>query len=400
MKKGFDRLKGVAAASAMGLGMLGAGSGRAASLPPSGSKWLGTTLAETLAVTISSKNLTVFIGGIGGRSVSDTFGIGSAWVSVSTTPIFNKVTASYTSKIVTSYLTGTPSITVTSMITTTVPVGTHPIASYPTNIVFSNMFDGGALGMVVDGTVFKNPDNTIDFTDGVISSDLVINIVDGIDAQIQYAFAADRGDTSVGAVRAMYTLTNSSATEKSITVNVFGALASTIWTTIEATSSGNLLADDTDQWTVSTDTAQGIDPWYGWSPAMVVSRYGTGASVVPTQTSVLGAKNDPTYANIANNVFANDYALTIPAGETQRILVFVEAHLTNAGAEAAAADFESYTAAKNAGALEGLTTEQLKEVVNYKYVAPPSSDSGAFGLSALFAMFGIPALLRRFRKDK
>ncbi len=392
MKKGFDRLKGVAAASVMGFGLIGVGgSARAAS------RSLGFTTAETLAATITNKNLTVFIGGIGGRSVSDTFDIGSAWVSASATPIFNKVTAAYTSLVVTSFLTPTAlgSITATSTFITTVPAADHPAS-----VAVSSMFAGGALGMTVDGTVFTNPDNTIDFTGGVISSDLVIDIVNGIDAKIQYAFVADRGNTSVGAVRAMYTLTNNSVIEQSITVNVFGALASSIYTTIEATSSGDLVADDTDQWTVSTDTAQGIDPWYGWSPAMVVSRYGTAASVLPTQTSVLGAKNNLTYTNIANNVFANDYALTIPAGETQRILVFVEAHLTNAGAEAAAADFESYTAAKNAGMLEGLTTVQLKEVVNYKYVAPPSSDSGAFGLSALFAMFGIPALLRRFRKDK
>ena len=454
MKKGFSRLKGVAAASVMGVGFMAAGSGRAVSLP-SNSRWLGTSIRTTLAATISDKGLSATIQGIGGSDTSQTFEIGGFMVNPTSGTLYNKFASSLVTHYVRSTGTWIPtntrwtvtSSTVTGpgwpsclngtvsnssaantvsgsftnnacwwtttgtttwdsvysistwMSTSTHSVGSHAVTAGGSSnpIAYSDAFDG-VLGMSVDGTVFKNPDGTLDFTGDVVTSDPV-TFAGNIDAKIEYAFDGSRGGTSVGGFRAMYTLINNSGAEKEVTVNIFGDLASDKYTTIQATESGDLLSDDADKWTVSSEMEPGVETILGWTPTMLVTRYGTGATVVPAQTSVLG-EGDAVYTNKHNDAFANEYVLTIPAGETQRILVFIEAHMSNAGAEAAAADFESLTAAKNAGALEGLTTDQLKEVVNYKYVAPSSSDSGAFGLSALFALFGIPALLRRFRKDK
>ena len=460
MKKGFDRLKGVAAASVMGLGMIGAaGSGRAAPLPTN-SRSLGFSIRTTLAATISGQDLNATVMGIGGKSSGDTFDIGAFRVVNTGKPLINTFPTSYTTSYVsvsgswttTETFTGVTSFAVGPGVELSCPNGTA--SSFPTTeptsgacwlttdtftltngyyasisstdiwvsefttgssdtvgrSAYNDAFDG-VLGMTVDGVVFMNPDNTVDFTDDVVNSD-VVNFTGGgtsnIDAQIQYAFAADRGDTSVGAVRAMYTLTNNEGSEKTITVNIFGNLGSNEYTTIQASASGDTVADDADQWTVSSETQAGNETQMGWTPPLLITRYGTGAAVVPAQTSVLGER-DATWTNVGNDVFANDYELTIPAGETQRILVFIEAHKTNAGAEAAGADFETMAAARKAGALSGLTEDELKEVVNYEYAAPAPASSddddgflgiGASGAPALLALLGIPALLRRFRKGK
>ncbi|MFC1589182.1 hypothetical protein ACFL3P_02815 [Pseudomonadota bacterium] len=441
MKKGFDRLKGVAAASAIGFGLIGVGgSARAAVTGPTRS--LGFTHRISLAATAQSQNLSASFESVGETSSSSGFGIeelviwsptgsfvntwpagsgtftytsgtwiSGSWTITSTTtgPGYPSCVSGIASSYSAANTTGMGSLTnnacwwtttstttggywsVTATLTGT---STWSAGSSSTSDAYDDAFDG-VLAMEVDGQLFTNPDNTIDLTDDVVTSDVVNNIVGGIDAQIKFAFSGARGGSSMGGVAAMYILSNNSGTEKSITVNIFGDLGSDGGTMIQATDSGDFVADDADMWTVSNQEARGENPEFGDDPVLLITRYGKDASVEPTQTDVIAD---------GNGSFANDYDLTIPAGETQRILVFIEAHSTIAGAEAAAADFESLAAAKSSGALEGLTTTaELKEVVNYKYVAPAADDDDGFlGATAptLLGLLGIPALLRRFRKDK
>ena len=429
MKKGFDRLKGVAAASAIGFGLIGVGgSARAAFSGPT--RPLGFTHRISLAATVESYALSASFTEIGGTSTDDTFDINEfsvwapgasfvtdTWPAGSSTtwtthgystptgsPHWTTTTVYYTGPTCSNSWSG-PSgtschltvmgTTITSSTFVTTYAGPTVTNSWSSgsstsDYAYQDAFDG-VLGMEVEGNTFMNPDNDIDFTDGVVTSDVVNNIVGGIDAQIKYAFSGDRTSTALGGVAAMYILSNNSGTEKTITVNINGNLGSDEGTMIQATDSGDFVADDADRWTISSENARGEDPMIGDDPVLLITRYGKDATVVPTQTDTIADEN---------GYFANDYELTIPAGETQRIVVIIEAHKTIAGAEAAAADFETMTAAKKSGLLDNLTTDEIKEVVNYKYVAPSSSDSGATGLPALLGLLGIPALLRRFRKGK
>lgn len=389
MKNGFDRLKGVAAASAMGLGLVGAGSARAVSYS------LGNSVSVVLAATFSSNGLVAQFLGVGGAS--GTLSINN--LSISTIPYSGSA--------------------------------------------FRGAFDG-VLGVTVGGIGFENPDAVIDFTNLVLNSDVHVDIVAGVNAQVQFAFDGSHGGTSMGLVRALYSFTNTTDASITTTVTVDGDLGSDAETTIQATSSGNRIAENADMWTLSSDEAFGVDPTLSefepagaGDPALVITRYGSGATVVPTQNITIAD---------GNGIFANDYDLTIPAGETQRVLVFIEAHSTNAGAVGVVADFQSLAAAYNAGLLTGMNNTQIDEIVNYysdntsdddvDYVsnaldncvdmanldqadadgdgvgdvcdaypddynrsqAVPSSDSGSTGLPALFVLLGVPALMRLFRK--
>ena len=337
MKKGFDRLKGVAAASAMGVGLIGGGSARAATTTVP----LGTSFTTMIAATINGKSASATLTSIGGWSTADTFDIGEMSFSNST--------------------------------------GTG----------YYDSFDG-ALGMMVDGTAFQNPTATIQVVDDEVHSDTMVDIVAGIDAEISYQFFGGLGGDSLGVVRAVYSVTNTTVAEKAVTLTVFGNLGSDGSTTVQASSSGDLITDGADTWTITNDSGvAGQDSLLGDDPTLLITRYGTGATVVPTAVCELGGAD--------SDCFENDYALTIAPGETQNILVFVAAHKTIAGAEAAAATYTSLSKLRNKGLIPALTAAEKKSVVNYKYV-PPSSDSGATGLLALFGLLGVPALLRRFRK--
>ncbi|MFK5950297.1 MAG: hypothetical protein QM500_16175 [Methylococcales bacterium] len=339
MKKGFNRLKGVAAASAMGVGLLGAGSGRAATFPLSGN------VNIDLVATASNRDLTAEFNGINtNMSISD-------WTIFADT------------------------LTTTSS------------SSY----VFSDAFDG-ALGMSVDGVSFSNPDSNIDLTNNILTSDVHTDIVAGINAQVQHAFIGSRGGSSMGLIRALYSFTNTSAAAISITVNVDGNLGSDGGTIIQATDSGDLIADDNDKWTISSDQAVGVDAdaFSSTDPILLITRYGTGASVIPVQSDVIAD---------GDGFWGNDYDLTIPAGETQRIMAFVEAHSTNTGAASSAASLEVMTPSL----LADLTDIETSEIVNYSGVlapAPSSSSSGSTDVPSLLALLGIPVLLRRFKKKK
>ena len=154
MTKGIDRLKGILAVSAMGFGLMTAGSGHAASISLNLNHQIN--LAATIPISpFSSTPLSVNFSGIGGIALNDVFDISG-----------------------------------------------FSVESIATSDIAFTAFNG-ALGMSVDGNVFKNPDITIDLTGSVVTSGTVVDIVPGINAQIQYAFFGMRGGSSMGLVRAL-----------------------------------------------------------------------------------------------------------------------------------------------------------------------------------------------------
>jgi hypothetical protein len=296
MKKGFDRLRGVAAASAMGLGLIGAGSVRAASTAlPIANLTRGSAIWKTI------QNQSPLFSGTFGTIVTDA--------------------ALFTSQRF-SHFAGS-SLTA------------FAIADVSAS-GFAEAFNN-ALHLAVNGVLFVNPDTSVDLTGDTVSSDTLT--LAGVDTEIQYYFHPVRP-----VVRAMYSFKNTSSSEISTKALIAGALSSDDSTTIQETSidsSAPVIADDQDLWRVSNDqTNFGTNS--STDPAITLTRFGTGASVIPVSVLTLG---DGSFNTGGPDNFGERYDITIAAGETARILVFAEINKTIAEATSCAVDFASLDAA-------------------------------------------------------
>ena len=373
MKKGFDRLRGVAAASAMGLGLIGAGSARAVSTAlPIANLTRGTAIWKAI------QNQSPLFSGTFGTIVTDA--------TLSTSLRFSHFAGS--------------SLTA------------FAIADVNAS-GFSEAFNN-VLHLAVNGVLFVNPDLIVDLTGDTVSSDTLT--LAGVETEIQYYFHPTRP-----VVRAMYSFENTSTLDISIKALVAGALSSDLTTTIQATSTADTTPvpdDSNDLWRVSNDqTILGTDSLT--DPAITLTRFGTGASVIPVSVLTLG---DGSFNTGDPDNFGERYDLTIAAGETARILVFVEINKTIEEAKNCAVDFASLDAASKADMLTGLLVEEVNEVVNYgalgDIAAPattcskvitttlPDTDTGtttpddedlstgALNLAGLTTLLGLLALVR------
>jgi hypothetical protein len=398
MKKGFDRLKGVAAAGAMGLSVLGAG--------------VGSVRAATKTTRFS-----VAVTGVAGTA---------NWSSIgNTNSILTQASA-----------TTTAGLTITSSASAFAITDAYFTSAAPGTGAGTDFYDGG-MSLAVGNTLFVNPVSTVDLTGTTMTTNTVTDIIPGVNAQIQYYFDPDRF-----VVRGLYTMTNTTTSAISTSALVFGNMGSDSSTTVQATSSGDLVVGTDDNWIVTDDQTTVSSTSDGSDPTNTLASHGTGAPVVPTWAMTLGS---PTPPNSAMDDYGMRYAVTIPAGGTVSVLVFQEMTNTVPLAIAHADDFASLAAANTAGLLTGLSSTQLSQIVNYgpdadldgvldsadncPAVANPSqtdtsgdgigdacepapapapapatpsssSSSGAFGLPTLAALLGVFGLFRsKRRKD-
>ncbi len=245
---------------------------------------------------------------------------------------------------------------------------------------FGDAFDN-AMILSVDGNLFVNPDTTVDLTGDTVTSDTV-TIVPGIDAQVRYTFIAGRP-----VVRALFSLTNTTAAPIIVNAAVLGDYGSDGNTEVVATSNGNTVIEGNDLWYITDDLGGGKrTPKHGakrdkgnvpsgtnGDPRVTLSRYGTGAAVVPFNALTPGNGDAQTAT------FGLRYPVTIAPGATSRILVFAELSDKTtpvAGTAASAADFESLQALQTAGLLSGLTPTESSQIVNYAQPGgpPPVAD--------------------------
>ncbi len=239
--------------------------------------------------------------------------------------------------------------------------------------VFGDAFDN-ALILSVNGNLFLNPDTTVDLTGDTVTSDTV-TIVPGINAQVRYTFIPNRP-----VARALFSLTNTTGAPITVDAAVLGDYGSDSATEVVATSNGNTIIEGSDLWYITDDQGGGggkrsagkqtkseAPDGFG-DPRITLSRYGTGAAVVPFNALTPGNGDSQTAT------FGLRYPVTIAAGATARILVFAELSdptIAPAGAIARAADFESVAALQNAGLLDGLTPTETSQLVNYAQPGGP-----------------------------
>ncbi len=353
MKKGFDRLRGVAAASAMGLGMLGAGSARAATTP--------------LGISITTA--------------------GARWQNINTGPIL----AFGQSSLFTGSGISFPSITASGMLLNN--------ASLTSGI--DNAFDGALfMATLQSGStkLFDNPDGTVDLTNTTLTSDLQTNFLTGIDAQIEYYFHPSRP-----VVRALYSFDNTTSDDITFQVYIGGNLQSGNATNIQSTSDDDTDVETSDLWIISSNKSIGTDPTTGTAdtPVITISRFGTDA-VEP--------KNGAQLANGAGT-FGHLYDVTVPGNSTRRILVFAELNSSIDDAKTAAADFETLDAAELAGLLSGFNSNNIRfdEIINYIEDTSDDGDdssddddgdlsTGALNAPATAMLLGLLTLSRVRRK--
>jgi len=213
------------------------------------------------------------------------------------------------------------------------------------------------LVLAVDGNLFLNPDGTVDLAidlDGrTLTSDLVSDIVPGVNARVQYRFYGERPT-----VRAMYVLANTTGEAKTVDVGVFSDFGADANTTVRMTSDDDTTVEITDTWYIVDDNDHG-------DPRVTLASHGTGAAVVPFHALTPGALSKTT----ALSGFR--YHVTIPPGEKVRIVVFMELSDPDVaidGAVATAADFESLAAVRAAGLVDDLSEDGIEEIVNYALV--------------------------------
>jgi len=338
MKTGFERLRGAAAASAIGMaGLLGGGSARAATTPTP-------------------------------VSIADT-GAGVYWTAIGNTQ---------------GSLMSGQAITTTAGLSLTKSMSGFAIvdASLTNGVTTWNDFYDGGMSLAVDGVVFANPDNTVDLNvaGDTLTSDVVRDIIPGIDAQIEYYFHPTRH-----LVRGLYTLTNTTGGTISTSALVMGNYGSDAQTTVQATSDGDRVVEDTDLWVVTNDSGvAGVDSTN--DPTATLATHGSDALVIPKTVITVGSPAGGADAEIDN--YGYRYDLNIPANGRVRILVFNEMTTLIGDATAGAADFANLNTAANAGLLNGIDPAAQDEIVNYV----PADSGGGGGGNSIFAL-GMPGLL-------
>jgi hypothetical protein len=206
--------------------------------------------------------------------------------------------------------------TTTNGLKLTVLSGTHHLppdafgfgdASYgPANT--NDAFDG-ALSLIVGGRTFVNPDNTVDLTGDTLTTDKVASIVPHIDARVEYWFSPTRP-----VIRAIYSLTNTSASDITTDLLVVGNYGSDANTTIEASADGDSTLQTADF--ITSDNGASNDL------LVLTIRFGEGAGVIPTNALTPGGGEDD---------YGLRYHVTVPANGTIHVRVFHQVASPTAG---------------------------------------------------------------------
>lgn len=253
----------------------------------------------------------------------------------------------------------------------------------------TDAFDG-ALVMAVNGTVFKNPDGSLDLNGTTLTSDSVN--IGGLNTQVQFFFEPTQ-DT----VRAIYSFTNTTGATLPANVLIDNNVGSDQNTVVEGTADGDTTIEPGDAWFATSD--QGVPTTLGLQgdPPLTWVRYGQGA---------------PVTANVqpftTTGGFHESYTLSVPAGATQRVMVFVKLNNTDVEALAAGPAMDSIEELQALGLLAGLGAPEQAQLVNWGAAAvagparpvPSVSDWSKLALMLTLAVGGMAAVRLGARSAK
>jgi hypothetical protein len=184
-------------------------------------------------------------------------------------------------------------------------------------------------------------------------------------------------------VRSIFYLQNPTGAPIAATVDNDNNLGSDSGTTILATSSGDATYDPTDNWTISCQQP-GICNNVGGAqdPIITMAFQGPGATRATTVHAPANGSDTPNFR----------WAVTVPAGETRALMMFVQLSDTPADAEAQAPLFNSNDTLIGTDYLTGLSSQQLSEIVNWNVTGvgvPTLTQWAQAGMALLLGVAGL-----------
>lgn len=242
-------------------------------------------------------------------------------------------------------------------------------------------------GYVSPGGVVSILPSLASLTDSAVAKTITgqPQVIEGLNVSGQIYFSTTRA-----VARSILVLQNPTGAPISVRVWNANNLGSDSGTVIQTTSSGDSTFDPTDNWVISSQNEPPTN-----DPIMTFAWQGPGAAVTRTDSSSPFA---------AGNDNPNEYYdITVPAGATRRLMVFVQMSDSTANATTDAARFNSAAALRATDYLSGLSTTELSEIVNWDLSAatasaapiPTLGEWATVLLSSLLALFGISRLGRR-----
>ncbi len=215
-------------------------------------------------------------------------------------------------------------------------------------------FDEG-LTLWVDSHGFVAPlDSTLSgqtFTAGPVS-------MSGLDVTMQYAAAADSAT-----LRTLATFVNPSAADIIADVAFATNVGSDSSTGIRGTSSGDLLFTPADRWVVTSD-----DPTTPGDPVNIHVIAGPSSPPLPPASVGTTVYN----CSDTDGILA-DFMLTVPAGQTRRLLFFNGLSPDNTQAATDATVFDT-NPIRGGDLLSGLSVSDLLQIVNWNFCTTESAN--------------------------
>ena len=200
-------------------------------------------------------------------------------------------------------------------------------------------FDG-ALRIEIDGEAFDPP------TDGTATGQTFTSatvVMSGLNVTAQYY-----ADPNQPVLRQFVSLENPTDSPITITYRLSSNVGSDGETTVQATSSGDTSFTTSDRWVITDDSPTGDDP----TNTLVLSLPNGLAPNFVSQT-------DP-----SDDILA-EFTVTIPANSTRSLLFFNALSDTSATAQANVSIFDDIAALQASTLLDGLTSEQLANTLNW-----------------------------------
>jgi|GEM_PF-2117785 hypothetical protein len=261
----------------------------------------------------------------------------------------------------------------------------------------------GALSWLVGGTSaggYHSPSGTVDITPFPVNPAVGTTLTGAPQSLSGLTVTGQMYFSPVLAVaRSMLTMQNQTGAPITVTVQSASNLGSNEQTFLQTTSSGDAVLDPTDNWFVSSETA---NPTKASDPILTFAFSGPGGAVRGSNIDAPGSGQ--------NALFYENYTVTIPAGQTRSLMAFVQMSDTVAHAEATAVLFNTNTSLQGTDYLTGLDATRQSQILNWNLAprvgAVPTLGQwaligfawllGLIGLSRIgvFGRRGLPAMRR------